>query len=146
MSIFKTQELPHDEAEAEGFARFNKGPHLTVDLPKGGSTITVRTPAGERVTFGFVSYGPDTAGGSPQLVDIQHHGPKRKYCGSTLLPVQNVRVFGLGDTKYSSDEVYEEALAADNDKFYEQPDFERPPTLTCVLFEQEKLDKRIEKL
>ena len=127
MSIFKTQELPHDEAEAEGFARFNQGPHLTVDLPKGGSTITVRTPAGERVTFGFVSYGPGTAGGS-------------------LLPVQNVRVFGLGDTKYSSDEVHEEALATDNDKFYELPDSERPPTLTCVLFEQEKLDKRIEKL
>jgi len=141
MSIFKTQELPHDEAE--GFARFNQGPHLTVDLPKGGSTITVRTPAGERVTFGFVSYGPD---GSPQLVDIQHHGPKRKYGSSSLLPVQNVRVFGLGDTKYASDEVYEEALATDNDKFYELPDSERPPTLTCVLFEQKKLDKRIEKL
>jgi hypothetical protein len=60
--------------------------------------------------------------------------------------VQNVRVFGLGDTKYASDEVYEEALATDNDKFYELPDSERPPTLTCVLFEQKKLDKRIEKL
>ena len=45
-----------DEAIAEGFARFNGGPHLTLDIPDGHFTISCKQSNGKRVTLSFVSY------------------------------------------------------------------------------------------
>jgi hypothetical protein len=54
----------------EGFARWNHGDHLCVDVPDGGMTITCRTSQGKRVTFHFGVY---QDGGKPQFVDVAYH-------------------------------------------------------------------------
>ena len=58
------------QAVAEGYAEFNGVPHLAVDVPDGGFTITAKTSEGKRVTFSFMPY---RDGGPPQCVDICYH-------------------------------------------------------------------------
>ena len=70
MSEFQVQEVPASEAEKNGFAEFNKGTHLLVDVPSEG-TISVRTPDGKKVTFAFIALNDTT-----QSIDIlEHTGP-----------------------------------------------------------------------
>jgi len=53
-------------AAKAGFATFNEGPHLAVDVPaEGNFTITARTSTGKMVTFCFV--------GGAACVDVMHH-------------------------------------------------------------------------
>jgi len=58
------------DAVAAGYAEFNRNPHLCVDVPDGGFTITAKTTEGKRITFAFQPY---KNGGPPQCVDIQYH-------------------------------------------------------------------------
>ena len=58
------------DAEAIGFARFNECPHLVVDVPDGGFTVTTRTTEGNRTTLYF---GPSRQGGPATFIDIQYH-------------------------------------------------------------------------
>jgi len=59
-----------DDAQAIGFATFNRCPHQALDIPDGGFTLTVKTSHGRRVTFYF---GPYKEGGPPEFIDIQYH-------------------------------------------------------------------------
>lgn len=65
-----------EAAKEKGFETFNNNPHNCIDLPPGNSTVTVRTPSGEKVTFAFLTYSGEAV---PQeqkkvnCVDIQHH-------------------------------------------------------------------------
>ena len=76
-----------------GWAEFNKGPHLLVQVPDTISTISVRTSEGKKVTFSLIPY---KDGGAPQCVDIQHHGHVTHPGGSGQpVPSQEIRAFGL---------------------------------------------------
>ena len=61
--------VPADAVSA-GYAEFNRNPHLCVDVPDGGFTITAKTSEGKRITFAFQPY---KSGGAPQCVDVQYH-------------------------------------------------------------------------
>lgn len=114
-----TKILAPVDAEMAGYARFNAGPHLCVDVPKGHSTISVRTPEGRLVTFGFCPY---QKGGPPQCVDVQHHtSNKAKMNGDTACPVQKLICFTVGQ-----------------DTFRAEYDDEKPTTLVSLILEQYK--------
>lgn len=69
-----TLTLPHDQVEAAGFAKFNGGDHLCVDIPDGHFTISVKTSEGRQITFAFCPY---KAGKPACCIDIQDHGGKK---------------------------------------------------------------------
>jgi hypothetical protein len=62
--------VTREVAEEDGFAVFNGGPHLEVEVPDGNFTITAKTSESKRVTFAFTPYRTD---GAPQCVDVQFH-------------------------------------------------------------------------
>jgi len=64
-------------AEDAGYAVFNRGPHICVDIPDGNSTVTCRTSTGELLTFAFVPY---EDGGPPKCVYVHHRTAKRVFC------------------------------------------------------------------
>ena len=91
-----------DDVEAAGFAKFNGGSHLCVDIPDGHFTISCKTSEGKKVTFAFVPY---TEAGPGQCVDIQRHGcPVTCPNGDSQLDVQKVICFGPGPTQFRSEE------------------------------------------
>lgn len=64
-------ELDADQAEAAGFATFNRnGKHVCLDLGQESVTISVKTADDELVTFAFVER---RNGEGHQCVDVQHH-------------------------------------------------------------------------
>ena len=69
-SIHQLPPMAGSDAVSVGFAQFNTVPHLPVDIPDGGFTITTKTSDGRRTTFYF---GPYETGGTPQFIDIQFH-------------------------------------------------------------------------
>lgn len=79
-------------AVADGYAGFNGNPHLAVDVPDGGFTITAKTTEGKRITFAFQPY---RTGGAPGCVDITYHdnGTVDRF-GDRDLPTFNVLMFG----------------------------------------------------
>jgi len=81
-----------DDAEAAGYAQFNKNPHLCIDIPNGGFTITVKTSEDKRITFAFQPY---NHGGPPQCVDVCYHdsGNSREFNRQTL-PTFDAVLFG----------------------------------------------------
>lgn len=85
-----------------GFENFNSYPHLCVDVPNGGFTISAKTEAGDRITFSFVPY---RNGGPPRCVDVQTKfwGQDTTPNGEEDLPVQNIIVFGPGSDRFRSD-------------------------------------------
>jgi hypothetical protein len=82
------------EAEALGFAGFNRGPHLCVEIPKDEThfTISVKTPMGKRITFAFMNWNSERDG-HVECVDIRHDSPDG---------LQKVAVMGQGPTFYVS--------------------------------------------
>jgi hypothetical protein len=80
-SILQLPAMLSEDAQAIGFAAHYRVPHLPIDVPDGGFTITVKTARGRRVTFFFgPAYGP----GEPEVVHIQYHDrrhPARISCG-----------------------------------------------------------------
>tara|TARA_R100000951_G_C2649356_1_gene183837 strand:+ start:1397 stop:2086 length:690 start_codon:yes stop_codon:yes gene_type:complete len=67
----KTQIVKPGTAKQIGFARFNNGDHLCVDVPDGHSTISVRLSDGRQITFAFCPY---SEGGVPKCVDVRDLG------------------------------------------------------------------------
>ena len=88
-------------AKRRGFAVFNGGRHLCVDVPDGSFTLSCRTSEGRRITFAFLPYEEN---GPPQAVDIQYHdSPVLIEHDDTVLPAQSFIGFGpkRGDVRYS---------------------------------------------
>jgi hypothetical protein len=110
----------HEDAVAAGFAEFNHNPHLCVDLPNGGFTISAKTTDGRRITFAFQPY---QTGGAPQCVDIQYHdGGTFRVNKDRRTPTFNAIIFnGPGPFAYDSRE--------------EHPDPESKPAIVCVLMQ-----------
>ena len=79
-------------AEKAGYAEFNVCPHLAVDIPNEGFTITAKTSEGRRITFSFLPY---KNGGPPRCVDIQYHdGDQALNCNSEPHPIFDAIGFG----------------------------------------------------
>ena len=106
-----TKYISMDAAEAAGYATYNNGPHLAVDVPDGSSTVTCRTSAGHVITFAFVSERPRVA---PYGVDIHDHTSAES---AGIAQPQAVACFGAGTTPFRAQR--------------EDPD---PVTVTCVIF------------
>lgn len=100
-----------EAAKEAGFANFNEGDHICIDLPEGHATISVKTPDGNKLTFAFVPRSGDAKG--HQCCDVQHHSGKENEYGT---PKQKVILFGQGPTIARADY-----------------DDEEPTTLTTVL-------------
>lgn len=114
MTELKTQVADSKNAESLGFAQFNGGPHLLVDVPNGHFTISTKTSQGKRVTFAFCPYEKD---GPAQCIDIEHHNSERVVMnGVTPQAVQTVICFSQG-----------------NDAFRGYTDAQKPVTLTTLL-------------
>lgn len=77
MQVTNPPELTPAQAEAAGFRTFNECPHIAINIPDGGCTITTRDHAGKAVTFHFGVY---REGGPPTFIDAQFHDS-----GSTVL-------------------------------------------------------------
>lgn len=86
--------------QALGFAKFNRCPHLCLEIPDGGLTVSCRTSEGHTVTFAFCPY---KSGGPPQCVDIQRHDAAETVPnGDRAVPVQRVICRGIGPVRYVS--------------------------------------------
>lgn len=68
------QLIHHSRVEDAGFARFNQGQHLCVDIPDGHFTISVKTSEGRQITFAFVPY---KEGKPARCIDIHDNGGKQ---------------------------------------------------------------------
>ena len=80
-----------ERAKAAGFAEFNGGNHLCLDVPDDNFTVSCRTSEG-RITFAFLPY---KKGGAPQAVDIQYHdSPVLIEHSDVVLPAQSFIGFG----------------------------------------------------
>lgn len=93
--------LPHEQVKAAGFAEFNSYPHLCVEVPDGGFTITARTTTGKRVTFSFI---PNMKGGPAGCVDVQYHdspAPKVRNAGHDI-PTMHSIGFTLGSNTWDT--------------------------------------------
>jgi hypothetical protein len=116
-----TMILSPEAAKALGFAEFNGGPHLCVDVPDGMSTITARTSDGRRITFAFLEY---EKGKPPQAVDIQYHDNGTvRFNGHNRIPTYDVLVFN-GPHGFLLDS---RKLPVD-----------QKPGITCILMETKK--------
>lgn len=99
-----------------GYAKFNGGPHLCLDVPDGHYTISVRTSEGHLITFAFVPYKEN---GPAQCVDVQHHNTGvTKMNGDFPCPVQKVICFTPG-----------------NDVFRSKRDDKKPTTLVTFILQ-----------
>lgn len=93
-------QLTAQEAKEKGYAKFNGGPHLCVDIPDGHYTITTRLSNGKRVTFAFCPYEENKPA---RCVDIQMHDTEEYIKnGDAKCPVQEVIVFTVGTDCYRS--------------------------------------------
>lgn len=112
--------VPSKEAEANGFAQFNNGPHLCVEVPDGPFTISAKTSEGKKITFAFCPY---EEGGPAQCVDVQHHTSEKVVMnGQHPCPVQQVICFTIG-----------------RDTFRAKVSDEKPTTLmTVILHDSDK--------
>ena len=81
-----------DEAKALGYAVYNGGNHVCIDLDNAPATISVRTPDGKLVTFAFTCR-PDGEG--HQCVDIKNHSMALNDSGNAL---QRASFLGQGPT------------------------------------------------
>jgi hypothetical protein len=92
--------LDKNEARKHGFAGFNSGKHLLVNIPDGQFTVSCRLTNGKRVTFAFCPY---ELNGVPQCVDIQFHDSGQfVQNGDVQCPIQQVIAFTAGSAKFVS--------------------------------------------
>jgi len=93
MDQLKTQVFASgDEAEAAGYAQFNRVPHLAVDVPDGYLTITAKMSDGRRITFAFLPY---REGAPPSCVDVVYHDSgTHRLVNDNPLPTFDAVVFG----------------------------------------------------
>lgn len=105
------------QAENLGFATFNGVPHLCVDVPDGGFTISAKTTQGKRVTFAFMPYEDD---GAPQCVDIQYHDSGTRHDQG---PTFDFVAFGLRQPDIDTRKL--------------RPEPEAKPGILCVLMDND---------
>lgn len=109
-------ETERDYAAKRGFATFNRGTHLCVDVPDGHYTVSCRLSNGKRVTFAFIPYSEN---GPADCIDI-HHATGTPITGRDFINDgaigQNVICFSGGRDAFRSD------AHADT-----------PVTLTCLI-------------
>lgn len=87
-------------AQAYGFAKYNNGEHLCVQLDENPHhTISVVTRFGKRITFAFLNWKDEDS--HVECVDIQHHSDRRNDGG---VPLQRVCVRGQGPVLFVSGE------------------------------------------
>jgi hypothetical protein len=93
--------IPGDSAEAAGFAQFNGGPHLCVEVPNNHFTVSAKTTEGKRITFAFVPYKED---GAAQCVDVKYHDSPapRIPNGDMRLSVMHSVGFTVGHDTYDT--------------------------------------------
>jgi len=92
-SILQLPAMLSEDAQAIGFAAHYRVPHLPIDVPDGGFTITVKTARGRRVTFFFgPAYGP----GEPEVVHIQYHDRGSSFDAGDGTPTPTFDVYGVG--------------------------------------------------
>ena len=63
--------MNHNDTTAAGFAAFNQGNHVTIEIPDGQTTYSFRTTEGKRLTVCFLPY---RDGEAPQCADIAYNG------------------------------------------------------------------------
>ena len=90
--------FPMHKKIPDDFAKFNEpAPHHCIALGEGTSTISVRTPDGEKITFSFLRRYEN---GQPQsghsCVDIVHHNQHKTDQNNAS---QRVRLFTEGGTR-----------------------------------------------
>lgn len=85
-------------AKDAGFATFNDGDHLCVEIPDKSFTITAKTSEGKKITFAFGQYEEN---GPPKCVDIQHHTSGAfKENGERQIPIQEGICFTTGQDTF----------------------------------------------
>lgn len=86
------------DAEAIGFKRFNDCPHLAIDIPDGGFTLTTKSSDGKPTTFYI---GVSRTEGPATFVDIQYHdaGATIANANGGRSPVFNMLTIGRGGTQ-----------------------------------------------
>ena len=105
--------LPCDQVESAGYAKFNGGDHLCVDIPDGHYTITVKTSEGRKITFAFCPY---KAGKPARCIDIQDHGGKvigddqANFSPTQKGIAQSLICFSGGSTAFKADGESEKAV------------------------------------
>ena len=130
------QVIPASEVEKSGYAKFNMGPHLCVDVPDGWYTISCKTPDGKMITFAFIPDSESDAGHS--CVDVHHATAAKKKIEfneqSYECACQEVIVFGQGfyTNPFHSHDYY----AKNSDK---------PMTLTTILLNGSQLLEKVGK-
>lgn len=89
-----------EQAEADGYPVYNNGPHITIDVPDGHSTLSCVLSNGQQVTFAFCSYSEE---GVPKSIDIMAHKTGHHVeNGSAKVPTQRVMALGCGPTNFRS--------------------------------------------
>jgi len=68
-SIVYVNTVHSDQVEGMGYAKFNPGPHLCVDV-SGNATISVNLPDGKQVTFAFIPDGDPKTTNSHECCDV----------------------------------------------------------------------------
>ncbi len=63
--------MNHNDATAKGYAAFNQGNHVCIDVPDGQTTYSFRTSDGRRLTVCFLLA---RDGNPPEICDIAYHG------------------------------------------------------------------------
>lgn len=91
--------MTRDEALEKGYATFNGGPHLCVDVPEGHCTVTVKTPDGGKVTMAFLPRIDGSQSGHSSVDIVSHENPKTK----NGHPKQSALLLGEGPTNGSVD-------------------------------------------
>ena len=103
--------LPCDKVEEAGYAKFNGGQHLCVDVPDDHFTVSLKFVNGRKVTFAYV---PREA----NCIDIYDHGgPEVQAPGLKPMAAQSIICFSGGGP----------------DPFRSAPGDKRPVALTCLL-------------
>lgn len=64
--------MNHNDATAAGFAAFNQGNHVTVEVPDGQTTYSFRTSDGKRLTVCFLP--TKSVDAAPGCVDVAYFG------------------------------------------------------------------------
>ena len=115
------------DLEYDGYAEFNNVPHLAVDVPDGGFTITAKTSEGKRITFSFMPYRDN---GPPQCVDVQYHDNGTVHAKNGIdIPDFNVLLFGETKARAVMDQ-------------YDSRKQPFRPSIVCVLIDNEKETKK----
>jgi len=64
--------MNHNDATAAGYASFNQGNHVAIDVPDGQTTYSFRTTDGKRLTVCFLPTKAQNE--APGCVDVAYHG------------------------------------------------------------------------